>query len=201
MTILFSAISVILSTFAFLFTLKNEWTKRVNLNIQFLDSSMPELKVDRTEDIIPDVYHQSPYRLFPTVVITNNSSLPITITEFKLNNGNSFGFYSKVGTLYETTYKTNQVDFGNGITATTSGSTEKVIVEFNETNLLKPPLTIKPYESVVGVLFFHYKESIIGNNQLKALTSRGEMEFPLQVSKQYISRLKTDYIPPNTDLF
>ena len=200
MSILFSAISVILSTFAFLFTLKNEWSKRVNISLQYLEKSIHEMKIDRTEDLIPDVYHQSPFRLIPTVVITNNSSLPITITEFKLSNNSSFGFYSKVGEHYKTTYQTNIIDFGNGLSGISSDPIKTLHIELNKDNLLKPPFTIKPYESVVGALFFQYKESIFGSNQLKILTSRGAVEFPLQVSKQYISRLKTDYVPPKGEI-
>lgn len=49
------------------------------------------------------------------------------------------------------------------------------------------PITIKPYESITGLLFFDYNRSIVGENSLSIETSRGTKYFPLTVNSQLIS--------------
>lgn len=187
--------SIVLSSIAIVLTLKNENTKRFKLDIELLDKNLVEWNVDRTSNKFPDRYYQFKYRLFPFIVITNNSSLPVTITSFSLNKKYSFGVFTKVGDRYESTVQTNLTRKGN-ITFVSDKDEIKHGISLAGEPVLNPVFTIPPYESVAGLLFFMFDESLIGKNTITVKTSRGIKEFPIIISSQYNSQLLTDYSPP-----
>lgn len=192
-------LSLIFSSFAFFFTLRNEKNKRFNLKFDILDEKLFEMKVDRTSNTKPDVYHQNQFRLIPMVVITNESSNPVTITEIKLNDDSVYGFATKTGSRYETTFQTNIKKVSPGITIHTADDTQAIAFEDVDNKVLKIPLTIGPYQSSAGLIMFNYHSSLIGTNTISIKTSRGVKEFKIVVSSQYISQLNTDYRPPQLD--
>lgn len=195
---LFPLTSLVFSSFALFFTLKNETNKKFAINIDYLDKQISELLVDRTSDENPDVYHQQKYRLIPLVVITNLSSYPITVTEFMLNSTYSFGAFTLTGDNYEVTYLSNAIKIGGGVIHT-SGPERKIVYGDLSNKFLKPTFTIAPFESVTGLLFFRYNDSQVGKNSLTIKTSRGSKEFPLQITKQFVSQKVTDYTPPQLE--
>lgn len=81
------------------------------------------------------------------------------------------------------------------------GTGEKIGITIKDGGLLLPPITIKPYESAVGTIGFHYDTSIIGNNTLHIKTSRGIKHVPLSIWKKQISKKKTDYVPTDISEF
>ncbi len=193
-------ISLVFSSFAFFFTLKNERNKKFAIKIDYLDKQISELLVDRTSNETPDVYHHQKFRLLPLVVITNLSSYPVTVTEFTLNDIYSFGAFTLTGDNYEVTYLSNAIKIGGGVIHT-SDPERKIVYDDLSDKFLKPTFTIAPFESVTGLLFFRYNDSQIGKNNLTIKTSRGSKEFPLQITKQFVSQKVTDYTPPQLEEF
>lgn len=191
-------ISLVFSSFAFFFTLKNESNKKFSITIDFLDKQISELIVDRISDADPDVYHQEKYRLIPLVVITNLSSYPVTITEFSLNDTIVFNPFILIGNTYEVTYQSSTTK-KDGVTFYSGKPERKLVYDDISDKFLKPAFTIAPFESVTGLLFFKYNDTKIGKNTLKIKTSRGTKIFPLQISKQFVSRKVTDYRPPQLE--
>nr|DAF64636.1 MAG TPA: hypothetical protein [Siphoviridae sp. ctamP19] len=188
-------LSFVFSTIAFLFTLKNEYNKKFNLQLQVLDENISEWKIDRFSTENPDNYFQYRYRLFPNVVITNNSSIPVTINSFSLNDKYKFSIFTNNAKHYSVTIETNSTK-KDEITFYSVGKEKKIEIALDNNNVLKPVITIAPFESVTGLLFFMFDESLIGKNTITVYTSRGNKEFPLTISSQYNSVVQTGYVPP-----
>lgn len=185
---------IILSSIALGITIKNELSKKFNIHVDFLDEKISEYLVDRDQNNHPDVYDQDSYRLIPMICITNNSSYPITITEFKLNNKHLFAFFTKVGSSYEITLKSATKVIGETILATSNEKTESLILSDLDKHLIKPPFTIGPYQSVSGFIFFAYNSSLLGDNLIQIKTSRGTKEANIAVNSQYISKKVPDHL-------
>ncbi|MBO0477928.1 hypothetical protein DOK76_12715 [Vagococcus sp. DIV0080] len=183
-------LSLIISLLALYFSSKKE---KFSLTVDILTKENSEWLVDRASNDDPDVYFFEKYRFFVTLVITNNSSLPITITEFSINEKLVFNSFSLINNNYQVTVKNNWEEVFPGISGYGTGKT--IGISIKEGSLLLPPITIKPYESAVGTIGFHYDTSIIGNNTLHIKTSRGIKHIPLNIWKKYISKEKNDYIP------
>ncbi|MEG0619190.1 MAG: hypothetical protein RR557_07825 [Bacilli bacterium] len=187
---LIPSLSFFISLAALYFSLRKE---KFSLTVDFLTKENSEWLVDRDSDDNPDVYFFEKYRFFSTLVITNNSSLPITITEFYINEKIVFNLFSLINNNYQVTIKNNMEEISPGIYG--DGDGKKIGITIKDDELLLPPITIKPYESVVGTIGFHYNTSIIGNNTLHLKTSRGIKHVPLSIWKKYISKEKNDYVP------
>jgi len=119
----------------------------------------------------PDPFSGNQYRILSEVLITNNSSLPISIISFTLNDALSYDSYVDGGNYYlVTTSETSK---------TSLGSPDSPI------NYLKPNFTIDPYTSVRGNIFFNlsYSEDFfkMDNHDLKIHTSKGVFNFELKV--------------------
>lgn len=183
-------LSFFISLAALYFSLRKE---KFSLTVDFLTKENSEWLVDRDSDHNPDVYFFEKYRFFSTLVITNNSSLPITITEFYINEKIVFNLFSLINNNYQVTVKNNMEEIFPGIYG--YGDGKKIGITIKDGELLLPPITIKPYESVVGTIGFHYDTSIIGDNILYLKTSRGIKLVPLSIWKKYISKEKNDYVP------
>lgn len=148
-------LSFVFSTIAFLFTLKNEYNKKFNLQLQVLDENISEWKIDRFSTENPDNYFQYRYRLFPNVVITNNSSIPVTINSFSLNDKYKFSIFTNNAKHYSVTIETNSTK-KDEITFYSVGKEKKIEIALDNNNVLKPVITIAPFESVTGLLFFMF---------------------------------------------
>ncbi|EMF0097275.1 hypothetical protein OUS07_002725, partial [Enterococcus hirae] len=192
----FSLISLSISTIALSLSLKKEFSQKFNLDVIFLDECLFECLVDRDSNDTPDKYQHTKYRLFPNVVLTNNSSRPITLIDFQLNNEEAYTLFTEYGNSYTTTYQTNKTELGNGVIAFTTDNEEAITYVLNKKHMINPPITLAPYESATGILFFHYNQSLVGTNKLNIRTSRGIKTVPLTVCKTYVSKLKNNYAPP-----
>ncbi len=188
--LVFPITSLVISLIALYFSLKNENKEKFSISIDFFSEKHTEWLVDRKSTTEPDVYYQNKFRYFPIVVITNNSSLPITINRFKINNTIEFSPFARIGSDYKVTYEGgNFVEFNTkfysvGPTRTMNLDSIKGFIDL--------PVTIKPYESITGLLFFDYNDSIVGDNILSVETSRGSKNFPLIVTSQLISTVNPD---------
>lgn len=196
-------VSLVFSSFAFAFTFREERNKRFNLDVKIVDETIPEWEVDRTSNESPDKYWQQKYRLFVTVVITNNSSRPVTINMFSLNNKYKFGIYTEIGEYYKVTLKNGWTTktLSNGAKMYAGGQEKFQGLNVDNETVLHPIFTIAPYELASGLLFFTFNESLVGENTIKIHTSRGDKEFPITIDKQLVSKLETDYSPPDLDQF
>ncbi|MFW7432862.1 hypothetical protein [Vagococcus carniphilus] len=101
----FPVTSLVISLIALRFLLKNENKEKFSISIDFLSEHYTEWLVDRTSKTEPDVYYQNKFRYFPIIVITNNSSLPITVNRFKINNAIEFSPFTRIGSDYQVTYE------------------------------------------------------------------------------------------------
>ena len=192
--VIFPVLSLMISLLPLFFSLRNERKEKFSISVDFLTDDNSEWLVDRLSNNNPDVYFFNQYRLFLTIVITNNSSLPVTIKEFSINEDIIYNSFSRLENEYKVTIKNDIEEVAPGITV--GGQGKSVVAEINDSQYLLPPITIKTYESVVGVIGFHYNESIVGTNLLKVNTSRGIKVLDLTILKQYVSKARTDYIPP-----
>lgn len=123
----------------------------------------------------PDTFSSNEFRLLSEVLITNNSSLPISIISFTLNDTLSYDSYVEGGNYYLITLKENS--------KVCLGSPNSPI------NYLKPNFTIDPYTTVRGNIFFNLNsfENLFkkDTHDLKVLTSRGVFNFKLDVPNHY----------------
>ncbi len=192
-------VSLVFSSFAFLFTLKNEISKKFNLKFSILNDKTFEMETDRNSKDNPDVYYHDKYRFLPTVVLTNESSNPVTVIDVKLNHSATFNFHTKVGERYETTFQTNVTTSEHGFDMISADKIEKIVIDNADELSLSLPLTIGPYQSVTGLLMFHYQSSIVGNNTITINTSRGSKEYEITVASQYIccKNFESDPLLPN----
>lgn len=175
--------TVLLSFFAFFFSLSEFLSKRAKITFTLIDrEEVIEFVPDRSSKTTPDVLWNLKRRLFPTVVISNMSSNPITIIDITLNDDISFSRYRELhGPVYETTTQTNQTKFKGGILI--NGDDIKVTGMKIEGEILEKVFTIPPYTSVRGTLFFAYNNSLIGRNKLKIKTPKKDFIFDITVSK------------------
>lgn len=119
----------------------------------------------------PDQFYGNQFRLISEIIITNNSSLPISIISFTLND---IFFYD------------SYVDGGKYYLVTTSETTKIHIGSPDSPNsFLKPNFTINPYTSVRGDIFFNFSSLQqffeMDIHDLKVQTSRGTFNFKLNV--------------------
>lgn len=184
-----SFISIVFSTIAFIFSVKNEYKKKTNLKVTLLDKHKSfELVVDRENEYTPDVYFSDKYRFLPIISISNESSLPISIIDFSLNNDATFTNFTKVGKLYRVTHNTMWTIGKMGVQHL-SNSEEYIEYDLTNTPILKPPFTLQPYEATVGIIVFSYKNSLLGNNKLYINTSRKKQVINISISKKFVSKI------------
>ncbi|MGM0124609.1 hypothetical protein IGI37_001987 [Enterococcus sp. AZ194] len=170
-------ISLVFSTFAFYISFRDRQSKKRNLSILPI-TDIEEWIVDRESSKIPDIYHQLPLRCMFEVLLTNNSSLPITIIEFHLSDDPSIVFnrYVEPGITYNVQIVENEL--------IKLGEYASKAKTFAEGDILKMPFTIKPYEAAITGIIFGYTDTIVGSQTLLVRTSRGDLEQKIQVSKQ-----------------
>ena len=184
--------SFLFSSIALYFSYKSNHEKKFNIQVTYM-SKPKEFLFDRKSDELPDFYWNEKYRLFPHICITNNSTHAVSITKFSINNSVSLTTVDLVGETYKTTISTNRKEEG-GITKINAMQEKSFTYNLNDHAIIKPVVTLQPYEAVSGLLFFHYNDSLFGrSNILKIHTSRGTKEVSLNISKQYKSALDLGY--------
>lgn len=193
--------SLIFSTFAFYISFSERKNKKFNLKIDFL-SEGEEWAVDRESDDEPDVYYENKYRLIESVVLTNNSSLPITITKFSITGiEEEITPFTRFGVDYAVTIISPKKRLPKGGIAY-SGKELMKIADLTTFPPLSIPITIGPYESVVTSLIFRYNDPLVNSKiKINIHTSRGMKRVNRRVSSSHISQLVTDYVPPRSDEF
>ncbi|EUJ64821.1 hypothetical protein [Listeria fleischmannii] len=144
------------------------------------------IEPDRHSNKDPDPHHNIPYRLICEVVLTNNSSLPISIIEFKLNDELIFNSYSNPGNCYSFTGKIK------------NKLPEHELIDdrkFTENDIqgfpigqyfLTPLIKLEPYSSIRGYLYFKFRDKsqvTVGKNQLQIITSRKRFDFNIVVDE------------------
>lgn len=182
---LFTAIS----TFRILYL--NHKESKPDIEIIQLDDSESSvlIKPDRSTDKMPDVYWDSEYRVLSEVVITNKSSKPISIIEFKLNNTFTFNSYTEPGEEYTVTIKPSRTKLRNGIYS--HGESKFLLLPIKE-HWLQPVITIPPHTSIRGFLFFDVKDGDnvqIGENRLTTMTSRDIFSHQLKIFQKHETQI------------
>lgn len=193
--------SLVFSTFAFYISYTDRKNKKFNLKLDFF-AECEEWLVDRESDSKPDVYHQNKFRIIDSVLLTNNSSLPVTIIEFSISGiPDPLNAFTMIGDNYSVTVKSMYDELPHGIRAY-SGKSLKKGTDLSNFPPLSLPITIPPYESKITTLVFRYDESLVEKNiTINVLTSRGTAKFNRFVSSSQISQLDTGYVPPQLDEF
>lgn len=165
--------TLVFSSFAFYISFSESRRKKFNLKIDFF-SLCEEWLIDRESNDLPDVYHQNKYRMIDAVLLTNNSSLPITITEFKIQGIDSkLNPYTRIGNSYSTTVVSPIKSIAPGVTAHSGGGVKKT-ADLETFPPIPLPITIAPYESVTTTLMFRYDEPLEGKNiNIEIQSSRG----------------------------
>lgn len=193
--------SLIFSSFAFYNSYSDKKTKKFNIKLDFF-SPCEEWLIDRENNDEPDVYHQYKYRIIDSVLLTNNSSLPVTVTKFSiLEIEEDLNVFTMIGNDYTVTIKSPYTKMPNGGRAY-SGNSFKKVANLSKFPPLPLPITIPPYESKITTLVFRYDDSLLNKNlTLSTHTSRGISKINRFVSATQISQLDTDYTPPQLDEF
>lgn len=193
--------SLIFSSFAFYISYTDKKTKKFNLKLDFF-TPCEEWLVDRKSDEEPDVYHQHKFRIIDSVLLTNNSSLPVTVIKFTVSEmSEELNAFTMIGNDYSVTIKPPYKNLPNGGRAY-SGQSLKKIANLSKFPPLPLPITIPPYESKITTLVFRYDESVKNKRiEINVHTSRGMLKIKRFVSSSQISQLDTGYIPPQLDEF
>lgn len=182
--IIISGISLLIS----LITSWNSWWK-----------SRASIKIEQTHDAARSLYFQSfdasvnnddsdanpVFRsvLLIEIIITNKSSLPISVLEFSIDGFPTFDSYSYTKDSFQATLKEgSSIQLGND----------------SAIKYLKPELTIEPYTSERGYIFFWHgaeRDLDIDNElDLTVRTSRKEFEVKVKVSGKYESSKKNAHV-------
>lgn len=170
-------LAIIISTISLRISHNVEKKKEFDISIKFLDTNLFELKVDRKSDTIPDVYDRKQFRLLPYVVISNNSSYPVTIVSMSLNDQIDFGLFTRIGDKYEVTYGVNS-----------EKQPISIIYELDQDKVLKPPFELHEFQAKAGILMFPYNSSLVSKtNIISIVTSRGTEHFKLPPLKNVAS--------------
>ncbi len=91
-----------------------------------------EWLIDRESDSKPDVYHQNKFRIIDSVLLTNNSSLPVTIIEFSISGiPDHLNAFTMIGDNYSVTVKSMYDELPHGIRAYSGKSLKKVLIYQN----------------------------------------------------------------------
>ncbi|WP_088838955.1 hypothetical protein [Listeria sp. ILCC792] len=176
------------SLVTFYFALSNYLKQRPNLKLQQrnIQKAAVIIEPDRYSNDNPDVHHNIPYRVICEVVLTNDSSLPISIIEFKLNNDLVFNSYSKPGNTYEFT-ESNKKQIPEHEFIIFKGTNDEVKEVFPVgDNFLTPLIKLEPYSSIRGYLYFKFrdkKQVCVGENKLQVITSRKDFDFNVTVDE------------------
>lgn len=176
----------IVSLVSFYFALSNYLNQRPKLYLQQhnLQKTSIIIEPDRDSDSDPDKHHHIPYRVICEVVLTNNSSLPISIIEFNLNNDLIFNSYSQPGSKYEFSSKNiKNLPEHENITSEFKNDIKTQVFPIGPYTL-KPIIKLDPYSSVRGYLYFKFydKEQVrVGENKLQVITSRKTFNFDIVV--------------------
>ncbi len=191
----------LLALVAFRFTLFRFKEEKPNLTLKFIeDKTFSELIPDRNDTDSPDPLWQYKYRFIPTVLITNNSSKPLTIYEFSINNEIFFNNNHQIhGSKYMITLQTNRYTDDDGIEFINDDSVIEIGFLINDQELLTPVITLAPHSSLYGNLIFSYDESLPANSLLCVKTSRKDFHFELKVLKRFESVFP--YQKPQLDEF
>jgi hypothetical protein len=173
-------------------TLANFFRNKAKIKVlQIQKGTTYILKPDRDDSKNPDVYWNKDYRILADIVITNNSALPISIIEFKLNDDLIFNSYTQPGNTYTVTIRPfNNLD-KNGIIFARGDSLSKVF-EMKD-SYIQPVFDIPPYTSIRGHLFFHYNDESkaqVGKNILKVVTSRRVFTSEIEIYESVHSALE-----------
>lgn len=193
--------SLVFSSFAFYNSYSDKKTKKFNLKLDFF-SPCEEWLIDREDNDKPDVYHQYKFRIIDSVLLTNNSSLPVTVTKFSISEiREDLNVFTMIGDDYTVTIKSPYKNLPNGGRAY-SGNSLKKVANLSKFPPLALPITIPPYESKITTLVFRYDDSLMNKKlTVNAHTSRGISKTNRLVSSTQISQLVTDYTPPRLDEF
>ncbi len=193
--------SLIFSSFAFYISFTDKKNKKFNLGLDFF-KDCEEWLVDRESDVEPDVYHQDKYRIIDSVLITNNSSLPVTISRFSISEiPEELNAFTMIGIEYSVTIKPPYTTTPHGGRAY-SGTTIKKTADLSKFPPIPLPITIPPYESKITTLVFRYDKSLVNQNlTINVHTSRGIAKINRFVSLSQLSRLENGYVPPQLDEF
>lgn len=193
--------SLIFSSFAFYISYTEKKTKKFNLKLEFF-TPCEEWLVDRESDEKPDVYHQHKFRIINSVLLTNNSSLPVTVIKFTVSEmSEELNAFTMISNDYSVTIKSPYKNLSNGARAY-SGQSLKKTANLSKFPPLPLPVTIPPYESKITTLVFRYDESVKNKRiEINVHTSRGILKINRFVSSSQTSQLDTDYVPPQLDEF
>lgn len=183
-------LALIVSAIALSFTVLNYLETRAKINIKQINRKSSFLiKPDRVSDTNPDVYWNSAYRVISDVVITNSSSKPITIVEFRLNNKFTFNGYTNPGESYSAKTQLSEYRTKEGIVIGQPSKSERFPIL---DSWLKPIITIPPHTAIRGHLFFNVDNSSdvqIGKNNLTIITSRKTFKTKLEITEEHMSLL------------
>ena len=183
-------ISIIISLFSlsisFFLAFRNVWIARRNISIIQTDNAARSIFLKSFDgclasynETIPDKIISEPNMhsvILIEIIITNKSSLPISILEFVIPNYPSFTSYSPVPKFFE---------------VTTEEKTKLVIGKPDSIKYLKPEFTVSPYTSERGYILFWsgFESELIDDKDipLEILTSRGNFKFKINLEGQYES--------------
>ena len=122
------------------------------------------------------------------VIITNNSSQPISILEFSIPDFPAFNSYTYTKDFFEVTYRKDS---------------KMVIGVDTPIKYLKPEITINPYTSIRGYIFFWsgLEQELDTNNTipLTIKTSRKEFRTKIKLKSEYDSIKKFKHISKDVE--
>jgi len=179
----FNVVSSIGIIFSIVLGFINYYSSKPKLSIIISDGELSKsmFEPDRDSENNPDKFWRFKYRIFIDITISNQSRIPISIHEIRLNNALIITPYNIVGKSYEVTTQSNHKILDYGIEAF-GGSIKKLGIDIDD-NQLKPIINLKPYSSVRGIMVFRYNgnpEDFLDNKkELQLLTPLKTFDFSI----------------------
>lgn len=180
-----STIGIVVSIFI---GLVNYYSSKPKLSIITPASELQKciFEPDRNSANDPDKFFNYKYRIFIDLIINNQSRMPISIYEIRLNDDLKITPYNDMGDSYELTIDNGQRDLGNGIKG--YGPNRKMGITING-NQLQPIINLNPYSSIRGMLVFKYNHEISkflkNKQQLKVLTPIKTFSFSIDAFQYF----------------
>ncbi|TXJ63784.1 hypothetical protein [Lacticaseibacillus paracasei] len=147
----------------------------------------------------PDIYTDRRYRVLMEVSIRNQSSNPIAISTFTLNNHFTYGPYALPGSRYEVEERAAKHSYGSLITY---GGNSKIFGWTVGNQWIRPVVHLKPFDIVKGYIFWPVYEDELkfihlnGKNTLTIETTFKNFDINVEIP-EFIQR-DSELSPRNT---
>ncbi|MFT8411915.1 MAG: hypothetical protein ABF743_06040 [Schleiferilactobacillus perolens] len=189
LTLTISILSVLIAIFSFCISASLYMRSRPKLIVQQRAINETSAVIEPDFSDSPDVYTGRRYRVLAEVTIKNQSSQPISVLSFRLNDFFEYNEFTKPGKKYTVTTLADRTT-RNGMTMFRGNSTIKMFPI--ENMWIHPVLRLEPFEAKQGYLFWTIYEDDLKRihlhqeNRLTLITTFRDVETSLIINEKIV---------------